>query len=201
MSSLVYQITNTITNQKYVGWTTKSTEERFKVHKQCANRGDSSYLYNSMRKHGNDNFVIETLERGDDDTYMLKEREPYYISKLSEEERLNITDGGYGGVTSTSFKKGIVPWSKGKKMPKEVGDKISKARTQYWIKWREEHPNYKDKWQSRKRATPERKAEIAEMYSKKVTELNKVKVECPHCSKTGNVGNMKRWHFDNCKSI
>ena len=196
MSSLVYQITNTITNQKYVGWTTKSTEERFKVHKQCANRGDSSYLYNSMRKHGNDNFVIETLERGDDDTYMLKEREPYYISKLSEEERLNITDGGYGGVTSTSFKKGQLPWNTGKKAPL-----ISKARKEYWIKWREEHPNYKDKWKKRTRATPERLKEVSEIYSKKVTELNKVKVKCPHCSKTGNVGNMKRWHFDNCKNI
>jgi group I intron endonuclease len=196
MSSLVYQITNTITNQKYVGWTTKSTEERFKVHKQCANRGDSSYLYNSMRKHGNDNFVIETLERSDDDTYMLKEREPYYISKLSEEERLNITDGGYGGVTSTSFKKGQLPWNTGKKAPL-----ISKARKEYWIKWREEHPNYKDKWKKRTRATPERLKEVSEIYSKKVTELNKVKVKCPHCSKTGNVGNMKRWHFDNCKNI
>lgn len=25
------------------------------------------------------------------------------------------------------------------------------------------------------------------------------KVKCPHCSKVGNVGNMNRWHFDNCK--
>jgi hypothetical protein len=26
------------------------------------------------------------------------------------------------------------------------------------------------------------------------------KVECPHCQKIGDVRNMKRWHFDNCKS-
>lgn len=25
------------------------------------------------------------------------------------------------------------------------------------------------------------------------------KVTCPHCNKTGDIGNMKRWHFDNCK--
>lgn len=30
---------------------------------------------------------------------------------------------------------------------------------------------------------------------------NTTKVECPHCSKTGQYTNMKRWHFDRCKLI
>lgn len=25
------------------------------------------------------------------------------------------------------------------------------------------------------------------------------KIECPHCSKTGSITTMKRWHYDNCK--
>jgi len=28
----------------------------------------------------------------------------------------------------------------------------------------------------------------------------KDKIACPHCTKTGQASNMKRWHFDNCKS-
>lgn len=32
------------------------------------------------------------------------------------------------------------------------------------------------------------------------TNLSK-RIICPHCNKEGNVGNMKRWHFDNCKFI
>jgi hypothetical protein len=28
---------------------------------------------------------------------------------------------------------------------------------------------------------------------------NKPKIQCPHCSLIGTTGNMKRWHFDNCK--
>ena len=28
---------------------------------------------------------------------------------------------------------------------------------------------------------------------------NKPIVTCPHCGKTGDNSNMKRWHFDNCK--
>lgn len=31
--------------------------------------------------------------------------------------------------------------------------------------------------------------------------LNYVTVECPHCGKSGQYNNMKRWHFDNCKCI
>lgn len=29
---------------------------------------------------------------------------------------------------------------------------------------------------------------------------SKPRVTCPHCSTEGDVGNMKRWHFNNCKS-
>lgn len=28
---------------------------------------------------------------------------------------------------------------------------------------------------------------------------NAQKIACPYCSKIGNLGNMKRWHFNNCK--
>lgn len=28
---------------------------------------------------------------------------------------------------------------------------------------------------------------------------NKIIIECPHCGKSGQLPNMKRWHFDNCK--
>jgi hypothetical protein len=28
---------------------------------------------------------------------------------------------------------------------------------------------------------------------------NQERVECPHCGKIGTKGNMKRWHFENCK--
>jgi hypothetical protein len=29
---------------------------------------------------------------------------------------------------------------------------------------------------------------------------NSIKVKCPHCNKEGQLTNMKRWHFDNCKT-
>ncbi len=30
---------------------------------------------------------------------------------------------------------------------------------------------------------------------------NSTKVTCPHCNKEGQLTNMKRWHFTNCKSV
>jgi len=43
----------------------------------------------------------------------------------------------------------------------------------------------------------------SEEHKKKMSyqKLNKLSVNCPHCNKIGQYVNMKRWHFDNCKSI
>ena len=37
------------------------------------------------------------------------------------------------------------------------------------------------------------------VVGEKQREYLDTKVKCPHCSKEGNIANMKRWHFDNCK--
>ena len=34
----------------------------------------------------------------------------------------------------------------------------------------------------------------------KFRQNNSIKVSCPHCNKEGQLTNMKRWHFDNCKA-
>lgn len=40
----------------------------------------------------------------------------------------------------------------------------------------------------------------SEEQSKRASKLNNTILTCPHCNHTQkNVGNMKRWHFDNCK--
>lgn len=36
--------------------------------------------------------------------------------------------------------------------------------------------------------------------SEKRKEYMNAKIQCPHCNKEGNISNMKRWHFDNCKT-
>ena len=80
---------------------------------------------------------------------------------------------------------------------KIMSEKVSKAKTDYWIKWREAHPNYKDDW---KKYIPKGVSEEnREMYSKQVTQRNYIKYKCVHCGKETNIGNLNRWHNDNCK--
>ncbi len=51
-----------------------------------------------------------------------------------------------------------------------------------------------------------KKGELSTFYGSKHSDEAKAKmrssrprVKCPHCNKEGDVMNMKRWHFDNCK--
>jgi hypothetical protein len=105
----------------------------------------------------------------------------------------NKSDGGEGGgINSGCFKKGQSPLFKGMKMPI-----LSKKKQEYWETWRKENPDYKSKWKSyeKKGYSEEARKERAERTQKR----NSLVVSCPHCGKTGQYTNMKRWHFDKCK--
>jgi group I intron endonuclease len=192
MSSVIYKITNKSTNKKYIGWTKRKIEARWKTHIQCAKRGIQTHLYNAIRLYGQENFIIEEIEKGENDEYMLNIREPFWISQYNIEELYNMTLGGEGGKNSKSWKNGNVPWSKGKKL-----QYVSENMKNRWSKWREENPDYKSKWKKydKKGFSTEEK----QKRKHRAIEKNKTIINCPHCSKTGNIGNMKRWHFDNCK--
>ena len=60
----------------------------------------------------------------------------------------------------------------------------------------EEHRSALSAWQKGKKLTPEH---IAKMVASRTGKTQK-KVTCPHCGKIGGNGNMKRYHFDYCKS-
>ncbi len=75
------------------------------------------------------------------------------------------------------------------------GKASSPHRIAYWERWRKDNIGYKDKWKINNYI----KLGYNSNSSAKVVEMNSKSIECPHCGKSGNVGNMKRWHFDNCK--
>ena len=100
---------------------------------------------------------------------------------------------GFGGKTMTTWGKGHLPWNKGKKMPK--------GKSRNWTDEQKKEASERMKQIHKERGHTsggkkyERKGRVDN-----TTELNKTEIKCPHCNKTGNIGNMKRWHFDNCKA-
>lgn len=96
----IYKITNHINSKIYIGKTI-NIEKRWYKHKYLAEKSKiNRHLYNSMRKHGINNFLISVIEECLDD--IANEREKYWIKTLNSTDRnigYNSTIGGDGGNT------------------------------------------------------------------------------------------------------
>jgi group I intron endonuclease len=116
---LIYKIYNTITNQTYIGKTTKSLQERFDGHVYDSNSGSKTYLHRALRKYGVTSFTYEVIE----DNVLeknLDDREKYWIKTLDTliPKGYNMTNGGEGGDTSNSPN-----WIEGMKNRKDMSGK------------------------------------------------------------------------------
>ena len=99
MTSIIYKITNDINEKVYVGKTTLTIEERFKMHcRDCYKRSEEKRpLYAAMRKYGKEHFKIEKIEECDSN--LSSEREQYWIGFYKGfEEGYNATLGGDGKI-------------------------------------------------------------------------------------------------------
>lgn len=92
---MIYKITNLITEDCYIGYTSLSLEDRFQKHRYNHVSGNT-YLYRAMRKYGFDNFIIECLQEDGN----LHEDEDLWINKIKPQ--YNMREGGLGGDTSKS---------------------------------------------------------------------------------------------------
>ena len=94
--AFIYKITNNITNKIYIGCTIKDIKKRFKEHICRANTNTyKCKLYNSMNKHGIENFKIEQIiECSQEEMYYL---EIEFIKEFdSYNNGYNATLGGEG---------------------------------------------------------------------------------------------------------
>jgi len=89
--SFIYKITNLVTGKVYIGQTSSTVEDRYKVHKKSYKNGKCHKLYNAMKKYGVDNFIVETIC----ETNNPNDDEQYYIKKYnSVKDGYNISYGG-----------------------------------------------------------------------------------------------------------
>lgn len=194
----IYTFTNSITGKKYVGYT-GDIGARIKSHKSSLNKGVKTKLYDAIRSYGWNNFSFDVVYQSTDGVHTLNVMENYFIHQYdSYHNGYNMTLGGEGAPGKESWCKGMHPkqllWSddrkqKHSKLLKNMWDDNKKKMLSE--KWTDDM-----KMEQRKKSTLSWKSKIDKGYSVEVN--NKVLV-CPHCGKSNNVGNSKRWHFDNCK--
>ena len=99
MKYSIYIITNTITRKQYIGYS-NDPHSRFNRHKWHGKRGTGpcKRLYQSMHKHGIDNFSFDILIENIDDIDTAKRLEIKYIEEYCTFTKgYNSTKGGTGG--------------------------------------------------------------------------------------------------------
>jgi group I intron endonuclease len=109
---VIYVITNTVNQKRYVGKTVCSPTKRWREHRHASKSRDS-LLYRSMRKHGIANFSLEVVDHA-----LLQEelnaKEAEWIARLNTTDcavGYNSTTGGDGGMHaphSRSLLKGVI---------------------------------------------------------------------------------------------
>lgn len=94
----IYCIKNIITNEIYVGQTSRNIKERFSEHIRTSKRSSrhgQTKLYESIRRYKKDNFKVFLLEEVED--HMGDEKEKLWVEKLMQDHKiLNVSLGGKG---------------------------------------------------------------------------------------------------------
>ena len=125
--AIIYKITNIVNNKIYIGCTIKSIDKRFSEHISRSKKENNIKLYNSIRKYGEENFIIEKII--DCEECEMFDLEMKYISEFNSFELgLNSSIGGEGCL--------------GYKHTKESLEKIS-GENSYSIKFRKDK-NYSE---------------------------------------------------------
>lgn len=75
----IYKITNLVNQKVYIGQTVqKNPKMRWYSHQADSRKGKKSYLYDSIRKHGIDNFTWEVIDVASD-IATLNYKEEYWL--------------------------------------------------------------------------------------------------------------------------
>ena len=93
----VYKITNIINGKCYIGQTRKTAKRRFTQHKCRARKGyeNDRPIYKAIQEFGEDNFIVESLECGIDESN-INQREQFWIEKENSiiPSGYNVNTGG-----------------------------------------------------------------------------------------------------------
>lgn len=204
----IYKISNNVTDDCYIGVTGETPSElRFKGHKKASRYGSKCHIHRAMRKYGAENFSFSVLELGENEEYLRKVAEPMYIAWLRP--KYNMTLGGEG-----SF--GLCEASRSQKsLALKTSCAATEQRKQLHLKSKGTPKTIEHR---RALSVSHKNSLLVISHIKKLADsrrgihkpicdalrngqrgIEKPRVACPHCAKTGGKPVMLRWHFDNCK--
>lgn len=216
----IYKIVNQKNGKCYIGFT-QNFNKRMCEHLAESKR-KNSHLYKAIRKYGWNTFHKEIIYQSFDKDHCKNVMENYFIQKYNSYIiGYNLTSGGDGaeGYNRTELSKQkqslsrksrfnakdkegnihvitnddprfisgeLVGIQKNKKHPIETSKKLSISRKGNKNRLGLKHSDVIKKL-------------ISEKTSAALKGIPKKKIACPHCGKIGGAGNMKRYHFSECK--
>ena len=135
----IYKITNLINGKIYIGLTTRTAIHRFRKHKSMLSRVGCSALYSAMRKHGKQNFIIETLYVSEIKKELMRYEQFFICWYGSLSPRgYNLTTGGENCIVADEIKEKQSKALKGRVV--DWNDKISEGVKKLW-----DDPEYRKK--------------------------------------------------------
>lgn len=97
MQYKIYKLTNSVTGKHYIGYTSKTLEERFKGHVSGARKGLHYKISRAILKYGEAAFTMNLLYECDDRKEVGRLEDEYIIRYDTIRNGYNIARGGQGG--------------------------------------------------------------------------------------------------------
>lgn len=200
MIHTIYKSVNTKTGKCYIGFDSDWPKRMF-VHKSASKKQDYKF-YRAIRKYGWESFEWSIVYQSKDREHTLNVMEKFFIQEYdSFHNGYNSTlggDGTFGLILSEESRKRI---SEGNKIPKPQTTEHVRKRADS-LRGKKRNPLSEEQKNKISKSLKGISKPMTEQHKKnlKCHTNNTTKILCPHCNKVGQLTNMKRWHFDNCKS-
>lgn len=200
----------------YIGIGTKQDREYYNL-KGEFERAYSSYSRNNLWHNivGKCGFLVQILFQSNNYN-KIKEKEKYFINlygriDINDGILCNLTDGGDGLVgwnATEQQRKNLSESHKGKTIPKDVRDKMSKSRKKYLSLNPKEmkgknHPKYgtKNSKETRRKISEAQKGEKHHFYGKSHSEETKRKMSESHKGRVHSKETRKKISDSLCKKV
>lgn len=175
----IYKATNLINGKSYIGFTSKTLDQRKLGHKTSLTYRNNKF-YSAIKKYGWEQFSWDILYQSKDLDFCKNIMEPYFIRIFNSlHEGYNMTSGGDGIVNPSQ----------------EVRQKIAEANSKRIITEQAKLRNSISSTGRKHSDTTKQKMAI------KATGRTPKKYPCINCGLYVSLGPMKRFHGNNCKTI